>query len=73
MCGRFTLKEKKQIKIKYDVDIVPSYNVCPKDSVLILDKNLLPRFLNWSFSDVSRKLVYHFIIPNTDNGLVMFT
>ena len=32
------------------MDILPSYNVCPKDSVLILDRNLLPRLLNWSFS-----------------------
>ena len=50
MCGRFTLKEKLKVLNKFNIDIEPSYNICPSNKVLILDKNLYPIFLKWGFS-----------------------
>ena len=50
MCGRFTLKERSKVNVKFSIDIEPSYNICPSNKVLILGQNLNPFFLKWGFS-----------------------
>ena len=50
MCGRFTLKERSKVSVKFSIDIEPSYNICPSNKVLILGQNLKPFFLKWGFS-----------------------
>ena len=48
MCGRFTLKNKNEIKELYDVDIVPSYNISPSSDVVVLADG--PKIMRWSYS-----------------------
>lgn len=47
MCGRYTLKDKKNIKNKYDIDIVPNYNICPGLKVPVLTNE--SSFMNWGY------------------------
>ena len=50
MCGRFTLSNRKLIRVKYGLHWEPSYNIAPSHNVLVLTgKNIL--FIKpWGFS-----------------------
>ena len=49
MCGRYTLKNKKEVKDKHDVDIIPSYNIAPSQKILIYNGDSI-EYIRWSFS-----------------------
>ena len=55
MCGRFTLKNKKAVKILYNIDIAPSYNIAPSQKILMFSGIKLD-YIPWSFSPNWSKL-----------------
>ena len=50
MCGRFTLLSDIKVKETFGIEIKPSFNVAPSTDVLVLDKNLNPVKMKWSYS-----------------------
>ena len=48
MCGRYTLKNKNEIKDLYGIDIKPNFNITPSSDVLVLSDG--PRMMKWSYS-----------------------
>tara|TARA_B100001175_G_C19398210_1_gene584883 strand:- start:92 stop:676 length:585 start_codon:yes stop_codon:yes gene_type:complete len=48
MCGRYTLKNKNEIKDLYGIDIKPNFNITPSSNVLVLSDG--PRMMKWSYS-----------------------
>ena len=49
MCGRYTLKNKRKMKDKYNIEIIPSYNIAPSQKILIFNGDTLG-YIRWSFS-----------------------
>ena len=49
MCGRYTLKNNKAVKAKYNIDVIPSYNIAPSQKILIFNGDSL-EYIRWSFS-----------------------
>ena len=52
MCGRYAIYSKKLIKEKFNIEIKINYNVCPGESVLVIDHHHTPRKMIWSFSPI---------------------
>ena len=50
MCGRFVLSSKNKIKLEYNVDIVPNYNITPGENVLVIDNNSEVKRMKWGFT-----------------------
>ena len=48
MCGRYTLKNKDEVKKLYGIDIKPNYNVAPSSEVIVLSSG--PNIMKWSYS-----------------------
>ena len=48
MCGRYTLTNKKDIKSKFNIDIVQNYNICPSSKVLVYTDK--PEWMEWNYS-----------------------
>ena len=55
MCGRYTLINKTYIKKKFNINIFPNYNIAPKTQVLVLNREIKPIFINWSYSPLWAK------------------
>ena len=52
MCGRFTLKEVKQVKETFGVTVAASFNIAPSQEVLTLNEIGEPVFRKWLFSPI---------------------
>ena len=52
MCGRYVINSKVSIFKKYKIEINKNFNVSPGSKVPILDQNLKPKLLEWSYSPV---------------------
>ncbi len=50
MCGRYVLSSQEKIKNKFGININVNYNVSPQSIVLVLDNELVPRFLKWTYT-----------------------
>ena len=39
MCGRYTLKNTKEVRRLHNIDIIPNYNITPSQNVLKVKNN----------------------------------
>ena len=61
MCGRYVLSSSEIVKKKYNIFLKKNYNVLPSSNVLVLDQNLKPKLLKWSFSPYWAKRSFNII------------
>ncbi|MBF95689.1 MAG: putative SOS response-associated peptidase YedK [Alphaproteobacteria bacterium MarineAlpha9_Bin4] len=61
MCGRYALFSKNKIKKKFNIFIKPNYNLCPSNTVLVLDKEATPKFMKWHFKPLWGKSSFNII------------
>ena len=47
MCGRYVLYSKEKFKNKYNIDIIPNYNISPNQEVFVIDQNINITKLKW--------------------------
>ena len=47
MCGRYVLYSKVKFKNKYNIDIIPNYNISPNQKVFVIDQNMNINKLNF--------------------------
>ena len=55
MCGRFVLSNFTDVKDFHNVLIEPSYNIAPSHHTLLINKEMRPDFLEWSYSPIWSK------------------
>ena len=47
MCGRYVLYSKEKFKNKYNINIIPNYNISPNQKVFVIDQNMNIMKLKW--------------------------
>ena len=50
MCGRYSLYSKEIIIKKFDINIIPNYNIAPGTQVVVIDANVSIKKVTWGIN-----------------------
>ena len=50
MCGRYSLYSKEIITKKFDINIIPNYNISPGTKVVVIDANISIKKVTWGIN-----------------------
>ena len=50
MCGRYTLSNKGKVKEKFNKEIIPNFNIAPRNDVLLINKEEKVCVMNWNYN-----------------------
>ena len=50
MSGRYTLSNKGKVKEKFNKEIIPNFNIAPRNDVLLINKEEKVFVMNWNYN-----------------------
>jgi len=66
MCGRYTLKNTKEVKRLHNIDIIPNYNITPSQNILMIAQDK-KQYIKWAFTPYWAKIPMNLINARLEN------
>jgi len=66
MCGRYTLKNTKEVKKLHNIDIIPNYNITPSQNILMIAQDK-KQYIKWAFTPYWAKIPMNLINARLEN------